>query len=415
MATQAVACSIPVFRYALENWRPDAYVAFVLHRGELTDNQQTLLETMQAKQFAGSATANLEVRTVSLDSAGDDEVTAALVEQYGDAALPQLILRKPDQRGASETVFSGELTADSVQQVMQSPLRAEITDRLIKGDSVVWVYLECGRQEVDDRKFAMLETELARLEKEIELPEIDEDDLDELAGDPESLEIKFSAVRLSRDNLQEAVFRDMLLHVEQDLMDADYIDEPMAFPVFGRGRALYALVGEGLAPDLVDEACRFLTGACQCTVKAENPGVDLMMQVEWDRFIKPTEAVDASLPPLAGFSGFGAQSDEGGSDMTLADNSATADAVQAADSAEPDPAGASSDAGTEEIQSADDAGTDTPNIDNTVTLNGTPEAGSGTGGSGSGGAIWQNSMYVLLLAGGGVVVATLLLMRRPGG
>ena len=34
---------------------------------------------------------------------------------------------------------------------------------------------------------------------------------------------------------------------------------------------------------------------------------------------------------------------------------------------------------------------------------------------GHNGAIWQNSMYVLLLAGGGVVLATLLLMRRPGG
>ena len=49
----------------------------------------------------------------------------------------------------------------------------------------------------------------------------------------------------------------------------------------------------------------FLTGGCQCTVKAQNPGVDLIMNVHWDKMVVPTQPDDKPLPPLAGFSGFG--------------------------------------------------------------------------------------------------------------
>ena len=78
----------------------------------------------------------------------------------------------------------------------------------------------------------------------------------------------------------------------------------MVFPLFGRGRALHALVGEGMTASLIDEAARFLTGACQCTVKAQNPGVDLLMNVDWDQLVTPTLEQNRELPPLAGLTGF---------------------------------------------------------------------------------------------------------------
>ena len=53
----------------------------------------------------------------------------------------------------------------------------------------------------------------------------------------------------------------------------------------------------------------FLTGGCQCTVKAQNPGVDLIMNVDWDKLVVPSETIDEELPPLAGFSGFGRPDD----------------------------------------------------------------------------------------------------------
>ena len=36
VAVVAEACSVPVFRYALERWQADPYEVFVFHRGPLT-------------------------------------------------------------------------------------------------------------------------------------------------------------------------------------------------------------------------------------------------------------------------------------------------------------------------------------------------------------------------------------------
>jgi len=58
--------------------------------------------------------------------------------------------------------------------------------------------------------------------------------------------------------------------------------EPIVFPVFGRGRALFALVGEGINSDNLREAIAFITGPCGCEIKMMNPGVDLLMSVNWD-------------------------------------------------------------------------------------------------------------------------------------
>ena len=56
----------------------------------------------------------------------------------------------------------------------------------------------------------------------------------------------------------------------------------MAFPVIGRGRVLYALVGKGIFRDTIAMASRFVVGPCSCQVKDQNPGFDLLLAVDWD-------------------------------------------------------------------------------------------------------------------------------------
>ena len=48
-ASLAIACSVPVFRYALEHWQPDPYVVCVFQAGELTDDLQSIVDSMQSK------------------------------------------------------------------------------------------------------------------------------------------------------------------------------------------------------------------------------------------------------------------------------------------------------------------------------------------------------------------------------
>jgi len=308
-ASLVMACSVPVFRYALEHWRPDPYVAFVFHSEELTTDQQTVVDSMQPKGEHGNRVANVRVKVVDIDT-DSDPVTQEIRRDHQSEKLPWMVVFSPPKWGPAQTTWQGEFTADNAAMVMDSPARTEISRKLMDGDSVVWVLLECGRKEEDDSAYDVLTTELRKLETTIKLPEIEVADLSELSVAPEALKVAFSAIRVARDDAKERALVEMLLRVESDLLEEPQVSQPMAFPVFGRGRVLYALVGNGIAPDVIKEASEFLTEGCQCTVKAQNPGVDLIMNVDWDKFVIPTESIDKDLPPLAGFSGFGRSDDE---------------------------------------------------------------------------------------------------------
>ena len=49
VAPIVLACSVPVFRYALERWPPDAYEVLILHDGPLAERDQELLEAELTK------------------------------------------------------------------------------------------------------------------------------------------------------------------------------------------------------------------------------------------------------------------------------------------------------------------------------------------------------------------------------
>jgi len=87
------------------------------------------------------------------------------------------------------------------------------------------------------------------------------------------------------------------LRTEDDL--ASFDDEPIAFPVFARSIALYALLGQGITPVTIERACRFLAGPCSCVVKAENPGTDLLVSANWeDAVIDEPLIKEIELPEL---------------------------------------------------------------------------------------------------------------------
>ena len=93
----------------------------------------------------------------------------------------------------------------------------------------------------------------------------------------------------------------MLLGSEEDLAESK---EPIAFPIYGRGCVLYALVGKGINAETIDEACAFLVGPCSCIVKEENPGVDLLVSADWDGQVRRQAVPERALPELTGFSAF---------------------------------------------------------------------------------------------------------------
>jgi hypothetical protein len=113
----------------------------------------------------------------------------------------------------------------------------------------------------------------------------------------DDLRLAFSILRLSREAPGENVFIDMLLATEPDLAT---LGEPIVFPVFGRGRVLYALAGGGIRSETIDEAAQFLIGRCSCQVKEENPGADLLVSADWEAMVRPKQGMVE--PDLAGAS-----------------------------------------------------------------------------------------------------------------
>lgn len=294
----ALACSIPVFRYAIEHWQPDPYQIFVYHDQELTAEDHELIGWLREQEANG---ANVEEHLIDMRKPLEP-ADQARWERLGDVKPPRLVVQLPKRIGDGEApVSSAPWNREELQSLVRSPKRTELAERLTRGD-VVWVFLDGTTKEENDRLYTLLEEQIAVQQETIKLGEIDEADRKDLAGDPTELKVKFSALRLARDEAAEKWFREILLSIEPDLRDDELKDQPMVFPVFGRARALYALVGQGINADMIKEAAVFLTEGCQCTVKAENPGVDLLVPVRWDDVIEVSEPEEVDLP-LVGLGG----------------------------------------------------------------------------------------------------------------
>ncbi len=299
-ASIAVCCSIPVFRYALEHWIPEPFIVHIISSSPLDDSQKDLL--MELEELGKNANIRLRVSDGQHPKSDESKSITPLVSNHDSAWLAVETTKKVD--GLTQVIWDAPFTKETVEQLLISPVRKRICEGLVDKDSVSWVFLESGEPAVDDAKFSMLESELLRLEKAIKLPEIDAADLKDLSKSPEELKIKFTAHRLSRKDSSEAAFVSMLLATESDLREEFDKGSPMAFPVFGRGRVLYALLGDGIAASTIEEASRFLAGACQCTVKADNPGVDMLVSFDWDEHVQITEPKKEEDVPLTGLGSF---------------------------------------------------------------------------------------------------------------
>jgi len=267
----ARACNVPVFRYALEHWRPDAYRLVVFYRGALSETEQQLSDERDAAKL------NLTVRTVDVNEVGND-ADRALLASLGDASLPRAVLQYPPHLRNETPVWSGLLTNDEFSALLDSPARRELVKRLIEGQTAVWLMLDTGQAVQDDAAAALLEEQLQTLRTTLKLPELTDSPDDILRGSP-PLRISFSLLRVRRDDPAEQPLIAMLLGSEPDLKD---LDEPLVFPVFSRGRSLFGLAGPGISAENIRGTAAFLTGACSCQVKEQNPGFDLLIAADWN-------------------------------------------------------------------------------------------------------------------------------------
>jgi len=282
----ASACNIPVFRFALDSWPSDPYRLTVFHRGPLAAEHRDAIKALE--QHAGDAPA-VTLDLVDLDKNPDG--VKGVPAPLAGVELPWLVVRYPGPTRIDVPLWSGPLRADLPAVLLDSPARRELARRIRGGDSAVWVLLASGDPAKDDDAEKRLRAEVERLAKELKLPDRTAAPEDQLRDD-RPLKLAFSVLRVARKDPVEAMLVRMLLNTEDDLPGRS---DPMVFPVFGRGRAMPALVGAGITPENIKEAAAFLAGPCTCEVKRDNPGVDLLMTVDWGR--AATNAASGSPVP----------------------------------------------------------------------------------------------------------------------
>jgi hypothetical protein len=309
LPSPAPACSVPVFRYAMERWPPEPYEATVFHRGPLSAADEAIAKHLEAgfgpfdpsRPKVPTAPPNLLLTRVDVGAPLND-LQKKIWEAQKDAPLPRVVIRYPNAEAGEPALWAGPLSAESVRLAIDSPARREVARRLLAGEAAVWILLESGDKTKDGAAAALLAEQFRWAEKELELPKPDpmEEDGDGPAPGPGflrsavPLRLAFSLLRISRGDAAEKVFIDMLKRgAETPPPD----DQPVTFPIFGRGRVLDALHGKHFKAEVIREVAGFLTGPCSCQVKDMNPGMDLLISADWESFLEGPAAKPAGVAP----------------------------------------------------------------------------------------------------------------------
>ena len=284
VAGNVFACDVPVFRYALERWPVTGYRAEV---------------NIPESEYAKSSPLSTLLENSELGGAG----SILTVDLNHNLNKPELTLFYEHQQGQEIPVWSGKLNESTVKKLMDSPVRQMIANSLLEGSSAVWILLESGDRAKDETAHQVLEKGIAEAQNSLTLPE-----LLEHVDAPGAVElgISYKVINVSRDDPAEEVLVAMLETSEPDLYM--YSDDPIAFPVFGRGRVPYALIGEGINHDNVFRACEFLVGPCACEMKEDNPGMDLLIVKDWDSSLGGSWVSAVEGGQLSGLGAIGANS-----------------------------------------------------------------------------------------------------------
>lgn len=304
------ACTVPVFRYALEQWSQDLYRMFLLVRGTPDSSELKAEQNIAAKAMAVSGElsylcnykplpvkSNFNLNIISINDTMNP-IVKSLSGDHEKPELPFVLVMYPEKTRSNQVIFKGSLK-DVPSELFDSPARCAIQSRISRGESVVWVLVESGDKKKDEIAASVLQNGLKECKTEIKFTEQDSSEKAKLNADSKlKINIDFSMYSISRSDPKEKLFIGMLEKTDPKL--AGFADEPVAYPIFARGRVLYALVGKGINKQNILEASSFLTGPCACTIKDQNPGTDLLMTFDWNAMLKGNTVVEESVPPLVG-------------------------------------------------------------------------------------------------------------------
>lgn len=275
-SSSAMGCSIPVFRLALEKWDLTTYEILVYHRGPLPADLQKTLDRLNA----APGKANVDVTFIDLDAKRTTNLRNSQINLWKNEAtgreIPWMLVRYEVRHEAPLTAWSGPCTVANLNILLDSPMRKAILAHLTRGASGVFVLMTSGDEKEDRAALEMMQAKLQSLEKKIKLPEPTKDGPQMTWRLP--LRVGLPILVLDRTKPEEAALVRMLLNTGEELAKAK---GPIVFPIYGKGRVLPGLAGADLNEKYLFMVTEFLCGPCSCTIKAANPGKDLLMTANW--------------------------------------------------------------------------------------------------------------------------------------
>jgi len=299
------ACSVPVFRYALERWATEFYTAYIF-----TDKELSKEELKYIKKIKEETYTNIDIKVINKNSEKDKNLLDLYAKYAKDEDLPSISLFYPAGYYGSmrPPLWSGPFTKDALVRIVGSPAREKIVKNILRGDSAVWVLVESGDAKKDEKHKNDLSKILDDTLKVLELPEgVIAMDSEEIPMDPKDrlrsgipLRLAFSVVSVSREEIKEDMFIKMLLNFENELQGQ--LDGTIAIPIIGQGRAIYPVMDDDINEDNIKDLCYYITGSCSCEVKSQNPGVDLIFAVSWYDVVDQTIGAEDIPPELGGLS-----------------------------------------------------------------------------------------------------------------
>lgn len=262
---------IPLYRYAYENWKPKPYQLNIYYKGYLTKKEKKVVEYFRS--FEKEKAITLSVINLS-DPKDSDTKKIWLWNKQEIKTLPRIVLSYPENSLISVNAWDCPMKYYDAKRIMSSPKRKKIAMHLQKGCAAVWLLLECGRLKDDENAALFLKSNLKLLSER-----------EQFKGH------SFAIERIAKKEKKEKFFINLLRHVKSAARE----DIPVIIPVFGRGRALYALSGDLVSTESVEEVCEYLVQPCdkKTDKTIQKPGLDLLFGCDWDKAISPeTEAVE---------------------------------------------------------------------------------------------------------------------------
>lgn len=286
-----VPCDTPVYRYAMYRWDPADYELFFFHKtaDQVADVAQ-LKSTIDQWSISNECSTNLSLTTVDLTNQSAMSVLPPEIFDCFHAGGKDsgFVLTGPKRH----CLFVDALSVEQLSSWMQS-LSVDVCEKL--ADQSICVFVIAADENADPglvgQTIEQLETKLANFKADWASEKVRLSNSSHSIGTLDldsSFAIEKRSSKLGQfqwyvvDDSDSPWFRWSLETAREDSQTPGV----WIYPVFGRGRALPPVTAEQLTDQWLKEQLEFLTSACACTVKEQNPGVDLLLQYDWDSAAK---------------------------------------------------------------------------------------------------------------------------------